>query len=151
MNDMEFTTMQAAQLPQVAALERLCFPDPWSEASFASELENPLSLWLVALDGGTVVGYAGSQTVFDEADLLNVAVHPAYRRQGVGRALLLALEQTLSARGVHSLTLEVRSSNEPAIALYRGLGYAPVGLRRNYYLKPKEDARIMRKTIGETL
>lgn len=137
--------MTAEYVPQVAALEKICFSDPWSENSVASELENPLSCWLVALDGETVAGYVGSQTVLDETDMMNVAVHPDFRRQGVAQALILALTEELKKRGSHCLTLEVRASNDPARALYESLGFALAGTRRNYYHNPKEDALILRK------
>ena len=139
--------MTAEHVPQVAALEKVCFSDPWSEKSVASEVENPLSCWMVALDGETVAGYVGSQTVLDETDMMNVAVHPDFRRQGVARALILALTEELKKRGSHCLTLEVRDSNAPAAALYASLGFAQIGLRKNYYQHPKEDARILRKEL----
>ena len=124
---MRFAHMTAEYVPQVAALEKVCFSDPWSEKSVASELENPLSCWMVALDGETV------------------AVHPNFRRQGVARALILALTEELKNRGSRCLTLEVRASNIPARALYESLGFVLVGTRRNYYYNPKEDALILRK------
>ena len=142
---MRIAHMTAEYVPQVAALEKVCFSDPWSEKSVASELENSLSCWLVALDGETVAGYVGSQTVMDETDMMNVAVHPDFRRQGVARALILALIGELKKRGSRCLTLEVRASNDPARALYESLGFAHVGTRRNYYQNPKEDALILRK------
>ena len=142
---MRIAHMTAENVPQVAALEKVCFSDPWSEKSVASELENPLSRWLVALDGEMVAGYVGSQTVLDETDMMNVAVHPDFRRQGVARALILALTEELKNRGSRCLTLEVRASNDPARALYESLGFVLVGIRRNYYHNPKEDALILRK------
>ena len=137
--------MTPAQVPAVAALEERCFPDPWSEASVASELENPLSLWLTAARGEAVLGYVGSQSVLGEADMMNLAVSPEARRQGIGRALVLTLAERLRENGVHSLTLEVRASNAPARKLYESLGFAQVGRRPGYYLKPREDALILRK------
>ena len=137
--------MTADHVAQVAALEAICFHDPWSEKSVASELTNPLSLWLVALDGNRVAGYVGSQSVLGESDMMNVAVHPDYRRQGIAEQLCLALVKELKEKGNHCLTLEVRASNEPAKALYEKLGFLQVGLRKNYYRNPKEDACILRK------
>ena len=137
--------MTADRVAQVAALEKICFHDPWSENSVASELKNPLSLWQVALDGETVVGYVGSQSVEGEADMMNVAVHPEHRRRGIARMLINELTDALAKQGVHSLALEVRSSNAPAIALYEQLGFSQVGRRPNYYRNPKEDALILRK------
>ena len=143
---MIITTMTEKHVAQVAELEKICFGSAaWSEKSVASELENPLSVWLVALEGEKVLGYVGSQTVIDETDMMNVAVHPDYRRQGIAEALVTHLVQALREKGNHCLTLEVRVSNAPAIALYEKLGFTQVGRRPNYYRNPKEDALIMRK------
>lgn len=142
---MNILPMTAAHIAPIAALEQVCFSDPWPEAAVESELTNPLSLWLVAVEEGQVAGYVGSQSVLGEADMMNVAVSPEFRRRGVARALLLALERRLAENAVHSLTLEVRASNEPAISLYHSLGYVQVGRRPNYYHKPREDALILRK------
>lgn len=140
---MTIEKMTADHVPQVAGLEKLCFSDPWSENSVSSELANPLSLWLVALDEETVAGYVGSQTVCGETDMMNIAVHPDYRRQGIGETLILSLVEALKEKDSHALTLEVRTSNAPARALYEKLGFFQVGLRKNYYRNPKEDACIL--------
>lgn len=147
---MDFTIipMQTRHIAALAELETRCFSDPWPEAAFASELENPLSLWLVAESGGAVAGYIGSQIVPDEADMMNLAVAPEFRRQGLGRALTLALFDALRLRGVVGLTLEVRVSNEPALRLYRELGFELVGLRKKYYFHPTEDAYILKKELS---
>lgn len=137
--------MNSDHVSQVAYLETVCFHDPWSEKSIASELENALSLWLVAVEGDEVIGYVGSQTVLGWTDMMNVAVHPDHRRKGVGEKLVLALEDALKAQEGTCLTLEVRASNEPAKSLYEKLGFSEVGRRKNYYRNPKEDALIMRK------
>lgn len=142
---MRMERMTQAHVAQVAELEKLCFSDPWSEKSVASELNNALSLWLVAVDGDTVAGYVGSQSVLGESDMMNVAVHPDFRRRGVGEALILELIAALKEQGNHCLSLEVRASNEPARNLYEKLGFRQVGLRPNYYRNPKEDACILRK------
>ncbi len=145
MRNFEITRMTAADVADVAALEAVCFSDPWSEASVASELDNPLSLWLVARDAAGLLGYVGSQSVPDEADMMNLAVRPDARRQGVAQALLQALEAALRENGIRSLTLEVRAGNESAIRLYTQAGFRQVGLRKNYYFHPKEDALILKK------
>ena len=142
---MMITNMRQEHVAQVAALEKLCFRDPWSENSVASELNNPLSLWLVALDGERLAGYVGSQTVMDESDMMNVAVHPDFRKQGIANALILGLVEELRKMGSHCLTLEVRASNENAISVYRKLDFQEVGRRKNYYRNPREDALILRK------
>ena len=144
---MTITAMTAHHVPQVAALEALCFCDPWSESSVASELQNPLALWLVALDNDQVVGYVGSQTVPDETDMMNIAVHPDHRRKGIAEALVIALVDALKEMGSHSLTLEVRASNAPAQQLYNKLGFEQVGCRKNYYRNPREDGLILRKDL----
>ena len=142
---MRLQTMNASHVAQIAELEKLCFSDPWSENSIASELDNKLAYWLVAAEGETVVGYIGSQTVMDETDMMNVAVHPDFRRRGIAEALVSGLVAQLKAMGSRSLTLEVRASNDPAIALYDKLGFSEIGRRKNYYRNPREDALILRK------
>ena len=141
----EILPMTADDIAQVAALEQACFSDPWPQSVLEKELENELSLWLVAKQGGEVVAYVGSQSVLDEADMMNLAVREDARRQGIARSLVQTLCKRLSEKGVQSLTLEVRDSNEPAIRLYEALGFSQVGKRPNYYFHPKEDARILRK------
>ena len=138
--------MTADHVTQVAELEKLCFGSAaWSEKSIASELTNELALWLVAEGDGAVVGYVGSQTVLPETDMMNVAVTPERRREGIAEVLVDSLVVELKRLGSECLTLEVRASNAPAVALYKKLGFREVGLRKNYYRNPKEDALIMRK------
>ena len=141
----EIRNMESRDVSQIAKLEELCFNDPWSENSIASELDNKLSHWLVAVEDDNVVGYVGSQTVLGETDMMNIATHPDYRKQGIATRLILGLVDALEKRGSHSLMLEVRASNETAISIYRKLGFSEVGRRKNYYRNPKEDALILRK------
>ena len=145
--DYQIVPMTAAHVPQIAALEGVCFSDPWPEAAILPELTNALSLWLVAVSGDSVLGYVGSQTVMDESDMMNLAVAPACRRQGIARALITALMKALQKKESGSLTLEVRASNAGAIALYESMGFLAVGRRPNYYFHPKEDALILRKDL----
>ena len=142
---MMITEMNESHVPQIAALEKICFADPWSEMSIASELQNLWSYWLAALEDDRVIGYVGSQSSIDEADIMNVAVHPDFRRKGIAETLINRLVADLKERGIHALLLEVRVSNAPAIALYEKLGFSQVGRRKNYYHNPKEDALILRK------
>ena len=142
---MNIVKMEACHVPQVALLEKICFQDPWSENSVASELNNKLALWLVALDGDVVAGYVGSQTVLGESDMMNLAVHPDYRRKGIAQALVHVLIGELKLLDSHCLTLEVRESNDPAKELYEKLGFVQVGRRPNYYRNPREAALILRK------
>lgn len=142
--------MTADHLDEVAELERICFPDPWSRNMLAEELDNALSAFLVALDdAGRVAGYAGLQVVLDEGTITNIAVRPEYRRQGVARQLLDVFLNFARGNHLAFLTLEVRASNYGAIALYGELGFRSVGRRKNYYEHPKEDALIMTKEFDD--
>ena len=131
--------MTADHLDEVAELERICFSTPWSRNMLAEELDNYLSAFLVALDDNDkVAGYAGLQAVLDEGYITNVAVRPDCRKQGVAGKLLQVF-----------LTLEVRASNYPAIALYGSRGFRGVGRRKNYYEHPREDAIIMTREFEQ--
>lgn len=142
---MEYKRMMPEHVAQVAQLEAMCFSSPWSEKAVSGEVSNPLSLWIVAVEGDKVVGYVGSQSVLGEADMMNIAVAPESRRKGVAETLVNALISQLKFNDVYCLTLEVRASNAPAIALYEKLNFVQVGCRPNYYTAPKEDALILRK------
>ncbi len=144
---MRIVKMQPEHVAAVAEMERQCFSDPWSEKSVASELDNPLSLWLIAEADRVVAGYVGSQTVLDSADMMNLAVSQDFRRQGIGEQLVNSLTEALAEKGVKTLLLEVRISNEPAKQLYQKLGFEIVGKRPRYYEKPREDALILRKEL----
>ena len=138
----EIIPMNESHVAAVAELEKQNFSEPWPEIAVRSELTNKLALWLVAVEDGVVAGYVGSQTVLQEADMMNIAVGDGFRRRGIAKMLVEELIRRLDA---YQLTLEVRASNAPAIALYDSLGFTQVGLRKNYYHKPKEDALILRK------
>lgn len=142
---MKYIKMDNSHVAAVAELEKMCFSDPWSFNSISSEVTNPLSCWVVAMDGDNLVGYVGSQSVLGWADMMNLAVNPSYRRQGIAEKLVDALIELLQEQKVTCLTLEVRVSNNPAISLYHKLGFVQVGKRPGYYHNPKEDALILRK------
>ena len=133
---------QEGDLTALAQVEAACFSRPWSRESLAAEWEKPGSLLLVARLEGQVAGYAGLQTVLDEGSITNVAVLPEFRRRGAARALLEELLARGKAMDLAFLTLEVRASNAPAIALYTGLGFQEDGRRRGYYEAPREDALL---------
>ena len=140
--------MTMEHIPQVAALERACFSRPWSEESLQSELWNDSAVIIVAEgEDGAVLGYAGLQTVLDEGYITNVAVDNTYRRQGIADELIAAFVRFGQAK-LAFLTLEVRASNAPAIALYAKHGFVEVGRRKNYYDDPKEDALLMTLTFA---
>ena len=138
-----------AHLPRAAELERLCFSLPWPEEALRRALTDPAQYWLAAVADGRLMGYAGMQTVLDEGYIDNVAVDPAFRRRGAASALLRGLVDEARRRELAFLTLEVRESNTGAIALYEKFGFKPVGRRRYYYEKPKEDAILMTLIFGE--
>ena len=103
---MRIVKMQPEHVAAVVEMERQCFSDPWSEKSVASELDNPLSLWLIAEADGVVAGYVGSQTVLDSADMMNLAVSQDFRRQGIGEQLVNSLTEALAEKGVKTLLLK---------------------------------------------
>lgn len=137
-----------ADVPALLALERVCFPDPWSERGIAESLAPPNGGGLVAASARGVVGYLITREVGGSGEILNLAIAPGTRRQGVGGALLRAGLAALGARGVVEVFLEVRESNEAARELYQRAGFRVVGARRGYYRSPSEDALVMRLEIG---
>lgn len=145
----QIVPMDRSHLKEMAALERRCFSTPWTEAMLEQELYQDTASYLVAEDeSGRVLGYAGLHVVLDEGYIDNVAVLPDYRRQGIARRLIEVFCRFGEAN-LAFLTLEVRASNEAAIALYEHLGFAPVGHRKAYYEKPKEDAILMTRQFSQ--
>ena len=140
---MMITPMHADHLDSLADLESLAFSIPWSYDALAEELQNPLAVFYVAedVDAESAVGYVGMHHILDEG-FTNVVVHPAYRRQGIATALLAELETYGKAHDLTRITLEVRASNQKAIALYEQMGYEKEGVRPGFYDSPKEDALI---------
>ncbi len=131
-------------IPAVLEIERASFTTPWPPEAFHQELRhNRLARYTVARQAGAVVGYAGVWLMVDEAHITTFAVHPDWRRQGVGRRLLLAMLIVAEELGAAHLTLEVRVSNLGAQALYAGHGFAIAGRRERYYTDDGEDAYIM--------
>ena len=143
---MNITEMQEKHLPALAALEKQCFHAPWSEKMLREELGG--GIFLVAEQDGEVQGYVGCQTVLDEGYITNVAVSPDFRRRGAARLLIAELIARAKEKGLAFVTLEVRESNAPAIALYARAGFAPVGTRKNFYSNPAENALLMTINFG---
>ena len=132
------------QLPGIERLEELCFSMPWTREQIKSQFPDGEHIFLAAVDeDGAVEGYAGAMIAADEGYISNVAVDPEHRRQGIGGALIEKLVSMAAERGLAFLTLEARASNAPALALYEKYGFRPVGRRKNYYEKPREDAILM--------
>ena len=142
---MEIVKLLSEHSAAIAALEATCFSMPWSENAILHEVKNPISCWLVAVENGEVLGDIGSQFGYGEADMMNLAVVPQFRKQGIGQQLVAELIEHLDKLDVKSLTLEVRQSNTAAVKFYEKMGFQQVGLRPNYYQKPKEAALILRK------
>jgi len=135
--------MDRSHIGQIAELERNCFSTPWTENMLTDALFDPQASFIVAEDGeGNILGYAGLHAVLDEGYIDNVAVEEAARRHGVASALLDVFCR-FGEVNLAFLTLEVRASNAAAIALYQKHGFEQVGLRKNYYTNPREDAIIM--------
>jgi len=135
-----------AHIPQIEVLEERCFSMPWTGAQLASQMKDSQHEFIAAVTPeGSVLGYVGMMYVLDEGYISNVAVGPEYRRQGIADALIGRLCEICHAHALAFVTLEVRAGNAPAIALYEKHGFRTVGLRKNYYERPKEDALLMTK------
>ena len=144
---MTIVSMEERHLAALAEIEKACFRAPWSADMLHEELGK--GLFLVAEQDGKAVGYVGCQTVLDEGYITNVAVSPDCRRQGIGRTLIEELKKRAAQSGLSFITLEARASNAPAIALYEGAGFRQVGVRRNFYTAPTEDAVLMTLYLKE--
>ena len=138
------TPLHADHLDDLADLESMAFSRPWSYDALAEELQNPLAVFYVAEDveAESAVGYLGMHHILDEGYITNIIVHPAWRRRGLGRRLLREADQYAKKIGLERITLEVRASNGPAIAMYEGFGFERDGTRPGFYDSPKEDALI---------
>lgn len=134
-------------LPRLTELEALCFTTPWTAETLAGQLPDAMHVFLVAEEDGRITGYVNLMHVLDEGYIGNVAVDPAARRRGIGRALIAALLERAAALELSFVTLEVREGNAPAVGLYEGFGFERVGLRKNYYDSPRENAVLMTKTL----
>jgi len=145
----EIRLVRERDLPAVEEIERKSFTDPWSKLSFQQSLLDPSCLFLVAEDRGKVVGYALAWVVLGELHIGNLAVRPERRREGIGRGLLAEIVNQGVERGCKLVSLELRESNQIALSLYTQEGFKLIGVRRNYYRQPREDALVMIKELGD--
>jgi len=138
--------MEAADLPSVMEIEAVSFPNPWQENTFRGEIQHrPISFPLVVVHSvlNRVIGYIVFWVIGEEAQINNIAVHPDFRRLGVGERVLRQVIGQFRSSGVTMVTLEVRPSNTGAQTLYRKLGFRMIGLRKGYYTNPPEDAFVL--------
>lgn len=144
-----FRIRRAAQgdAAELGLIERRCFTDPWSVHGIAETIQHETSICLVAESGPLIAGYLMARISGEEGEILNLAVLPEHRRQGVARALLLAGIEEFRTNGVREAYLEVRESNRAALALYAEQGFRPVGMRPHYYRNPPEDALVLRSPL----
>ena len=142
---MTFERLESAgDIDGLMALDQVCFHRPWTRADYERELADPARCFIyVARPEGRIIGYSAFWRIFDEAHINNFAVHPEWRRRGIGRALLVHTLAQAADLGAPKATLEVRAGNTAAIALYQAGGFARAGVRRGYYTHPVEDALIL--------
>ena len=132
------------ELPQIVLIEEKYIPGGWSEKGFAEWLElNENAVILGAYDGGRLIGFANGSCAFEEGELLNIAVEEEYRRQGAAQRLFDSLKECFISKGAEKIFLEVREKNTPAVRFYEKNGFEQVGLRKNYYREPADNAVIM--------
>lgn len=138
--------MREEDLPEVLAIEELCFPNPWSRETFLGEIQNraiSFPLVVVHRQQKRIAGYVIFWQIGDEAQVNNVAIHPDFQGQGLGELAMRHVLDRLKENGVHFVSLEVRVSNHRALSLYRKLGFSILGVRKDYYSRPVEDAYVM--------
>ena len=139
--------MRAADVSEVVEIERMSFTAPWSEAAFLGEILKLYSLTKVAALRGKIIGYICVEHIMDEGHILNLAVHPDFRRHGLGTKLLEEVMDELKKNDCRYLYLEVRVSNLGARKFYERSGFRVVNIRRNYYTSPIEDAALMMRGL----
>ena len=143
MNEITIRRMTEPDVKRVSELEKICFRTPWSYSALLGELKNDVAYYVVAVEGETVVGYAGMWTMFDEAHMTNIGVDPDHRGRGIARDMILALMKAGLDRGAERMTLEVRETNYTAQRLYARMGFAYAGMRKRYYSDTGENALIL--------
>ena len=137
--------MVPEDIPAAVEIEKACFSSPWSEKSFSDSISRKDTIFLVCEEdeNNAIKGYIGMYLSFEEANITNVAVAPAFRKRGCGESLVLGAKEHAKQSAIEKIFLEVRVSNEAAISLYRKMGFENLGIRKNFYEHPVEDAYIM--------
>ncbi len=145
---MTIRAMRPADVARVAELEAASFSTPWRASTFATLLDRPgAELLVVEHDDAGVIGYAVLWCILDQGELANIAIDRAWRGRGLGSRLLARALKVARDRGVEVVYLEVRESNDAAQRMYRRFGFTQVAVRRGYYERPREDARVMMKRL----
>ena len=138
--------MTIEDIQAVVEIEKKCFSSPWSEKSFQDSISREDTIFLVC-EEGSITGYIGMYISFDEASITNVAVSPEFRKRGYGERLVAEAKLAAKEANAENIFLEVRVSNEPAISLYKKMGFEELGIRKKFYEHPVEDAIIMKVGI----
>lgn len=148
MSEITIVKTEQSHLDEICKIENMCFSSPWSKNSFQFGLDNPnTQSYYSAIIDNKIVGYICIFHLFEEGELLNIAVNPEFRGMGIAQKLMDKMFETLKTKNVSRITLEVRESNTPAISLYTKNGFVPFAVRKNYYSKPTEDGIVMEKHI----
>ena len=147
MENIIYDVLKPEYISGIAEIEKLCFATPWSENQITAEIDNPLTVYSVAVFNGKVIAYGGYWSVAGDAQITNIAVHPDFQGKKIASQILENLLNTAKNRGELQLTLEVRESNTKAINLYKKYEFQTVGMRKNYY-EGKENAILMTKIIN---
>jgi [ribosomal protein S18]-alanine N-acetyltransferase len=150
MDEIVLHEMEIHDIPQVLEIERMSFSEPWSESAFLNEILKSYAFNRVAVRENSVIGYICVNYIIDEGHILNLAVHPDIRKQGIATMLMNEAIHELKRKGCDYLYLEVRVSNSSAKIFYERFGFTVTGLRKGYYLSPKEDALVMMGRLKES-
>ncbi len=142
----DYIPMKEEHIKGLAAIEEQCFNSGYAEKTFLKELSNKIALYIVAVDGDAVLGYIGLWNICGGADIIDVAVHKNFRRQGIGEGLILKMLEACAKEDIFEINLEVRKSNLAAQGLYKKMGFIEVGLRKRYY-EGNEDAVLMQRRL----
>lgn len=149
MRHVEIREMREADLATIVEIENISFSTPWSSYSFKKEIYKPYSIPKVAVINNRIVGYICVERIIDEAHILNLAVHPDFRKMGIGSLLVSNILDELRTTGCRYVYLEVRASNVAAKKLYERFGFEVIGIRKHYYIHPEEDAYVMMLELNE--